>query len=128
MSLTSNECSAFDVLDRMKAKNVERDDYVYRALIDAACRIGSTKYAMTVLKEMRHDRIRPSALFFSCLLSAFAMDGSGMSGTHDGNDVSLKMKKKKKWKKIAKLTKKIFFFFFDFKLILYKQLQTVTNG
>ena len=100
VSFTSNECSAFDVLDRMKAKNVERDDYVYRALIDAACRIGSTKYAMTVLKEMRHDRIRPSALFFSCLLSAFAMDGSGMSGTHDGNDVSLKMKRKKSEKKL----------------------------
>jgi pentatricopeptide repeat protein len=71
---------AFDVLDRMKARYVDRDDFVYRALIDASCRIGSTHHAMTVLKEMRHDRLRPSALFFSCLLSAFAMDGTLKSG------------------------------------------------
>jgi pentatricopeptide repeat protein len=71
---------AFDVLDRMKAREVDRDDLVYRALIDAACRIGSTHHAIMVLKEMRHDRCRPSALFFSCLLSAFAMDGTLKSG------------------------------------------------
>jgi len=88
---------AFDVLDRMKARDVDRDDLVYRALIDAACRIGSTYYAMTVLKEMRHDRIRPSALFFSCLLSAFAMDGTLKSGGKGGGTSELPMGELTAW-------------------------------
>jgi len=80
---------AFEVLDRMKAREVDRDDFVYRALIDTACRVGSTVHAMSVLKEMRHDRLRPSALFFSCLLSAFAMDGTLQSGYGAGEQLPM---------------------------------------
>ena len=47
---------------------------VYRAMIDAACRVGSTHYAI-LAREMRKDNLRPDSLF-SCLLSAFAMDGN----------------------------------------------------
>ena len=80
---------AFEVLDRMKAREVDRDDFVYRALIDTACRVGSTVHAMSVLKEMRNDRLRPSALFFSCLLSAFAMDGTLQSGYGAGEQLPM---------------------------------------
>ena len=67
---------AFEVLDRMKIVGVKRDALVYRALIDAACRVGSTHHALLVLREMRQNKMRPDSLFFSCLLSAFAMDGT----------------------------------------------------
>ena len=67
---------AFEVLDRMKIVGVKRTLLVYRALIDAACRVGSTHHALLVLREMRQNKMRPDSLFFSCLLSAFAMDGT----------------------------------------------------
>ena len=80
---------AFEVLDRMKTVAVKRDALVYRALIDAACRVGSTHHAMLVLREMRNDKMRPDSLFFSCLLSAFAMDGTlGSMGTDARNNAT----------------------------------------
>jgi pentatricopeptide repeat protein len=66
--------AAFDILERMKRDMIERDELIYRSLIDASGRCGSTHHAVLVLRHMKEDGIQPDSLFFSCLASAFSMD------------------------------------------------------
>ena len=50
--------SAFDILNRMKSQNIERDELIYKSLIDASGRCGSTHHAVLVLKHMKHDGLK----------------------------------------------------------------------
>ena len=66
--------SAFEILNRMKQQQIGRDELIYKSLIDASGRCGSTHHALLVLKHMKEDGLKPDSLFFSCLASAFSMD------------------------------------------------------
>ena len=66
--------AAFDILDRMKRDEIARDELIYRALIDASGRSGSTHHAGLVLGHMKEDGLKPDSVFFSCLVGAFSMD------------------------------------------------------
>ena len=59
----------------MKVADVPRDELVYRALIDACGRCGSTDHAMEVLAEMQQSGIVPDSVVYGNLVRAFSMNG-----------------------------------------------------
>ena len=68
--------TAMGVLTSMQNEGIEPDEIVYRALLEACGRCGSTQYAAQVLAEVQRANIQPDSSLLSCVLRAFTMDAS----------------------------------------------------